>query len=410
MSSEKVEVVRRLLVAFNRGDRVALDELDARAELQDEPRIPGAGWNYGHDGAVHWARNFARRSASCRSRSPIPRRPAAPWSPTGERRGRASAAGPGSRWRATACSTSRGGKVRRVEFFESRRGAIEAALAKDTVSVVCEWSHRRTSPFAVPCQVRRASLVTPSLPPGPRQPQALQTIGWWTRPISFLEANRRRYGKRFTMRLLQTPPFVMLSDPDEIREVFTAPPEVLHPGEGARDPRAGDRQQLGDPARRGRAPGAAQAHAARVPRREDAAPLRAHGRGGRARGRRTGRATEPVRAPPAAPGADPRGHPAGRVRARPRPPARRDPRAAHRRSSRSAPGRSGCSRSCRSSSAAAGPGPRFLRLREETDELLFELIDERRERRRRARRRAGDALAARHEDGSPMSDRSSATS
>ena len=36
------------------------------------------------------------------------------------------------------------------------------------------------------------------------------------------------------MRLLQTPPFVMLSDPDEIREMFTAPPEVLHPGEGAR--------------------------------------------------------------------------------------------------------------------------------------------------------------------------------
>ena len=26
----------------------------------------------------------------------------------------------------------------------------------------------------------------------------------------------------------------MLSDPDEVRQVFTAPPEVLHPGEGAR--------------------------------------------------------------------------------------------------------------------------------------------------------------------------------
>jgi cytochrome P450 len=73
-----------------------------------------------------------------------------------------------------------------------------------------------------------------ALPPGPRQSRALQTIGWWTRPVSFLEANRSRYGKRFTMRLLQTPPFVMLSDPDEIREVFTAPPDVLHPGEGAR--------------------------------------------------------------------------------------------------------------------------------------------------------------------------------
>ena len=28
--------------------------------------------------------------------------------------------------------------------------------------------------------------------------------------------------------------FVILSDPDEIKELFMAPPDVLHPGEGAR--------------------------------------------------------------------------------------------------------------------------------------------------------------------------------
>jgi cytochrome P450 len=72
------------------------------------------------------------------------------------------------------------------------------------------------------------------LPPGPRKPKALQTLGWWSRPVAFLEHCRRRYGKRFTIRLLSTPPFVMLSDPDEIKELFTATPEVLHPGEGAR--------------------------------------------------------------------------------------------------------------------------------------------------------------------------------
>jgi cytochrome P450 len=72
------------------------------------------------------------------------------------------------------------------------------------------------------------------LPPGPKQPPAVQTIGWWARPVSFLERNRARYGKRFTIRLLSTPPFVMISDPAEIKQIFTAPPEVLHPGEGAR--------------------------------------------------------------------------------------------------------------------------------------------------------------------------------
>jgi cytochrome P450 len=72
------------------------------------------------------------------------------------------------------------------------------------------------------------------LPPGPRTPSVIQTMGWWMRPISFLERNRARYGKRFTIRLLGGPPFVMLSDPDDVKQVFTSSPDVLHPGEGAR--------------------------------------------------------------------------------------------------------------------------------------------------------------------------------
>jgi cytochrome P450 len=71
------------------------------------------------------------------------------------------------------------------------------------------------------------------LPPGPSSPRAVQTLAWWTRTVPFFERCRARYGKRFTVRLLQSPPAVYLSDPDEVKEVFTAPPEVLHPGEGA---------------------------------------------------------------------------------------------------------------------------------------------------------------------------------
>ena len=72
------------------------------------------------------------------------------------------------------------------------------------------------------------------LPPGPRMPTVLQTIGFWSRPTAFLERCRARYGPRFTIRLLSQPPFVVLCDPEEIRELFLAPPDVLHPGEGAR--------------------------------------------------------------------------------------------------------------------------------------------------------------------------------
>jgi cytochrome P450 family 135 len=74
----------------------------------------------------------------------------------------------------------------------------------------------------------------PALPPGPSLPAALQMVGFWTRPLAFMDRCRERYGKRFTIRLPFTPPFVMLTDPDEVKQVFTAPPDVLHPGEGAK--------------------------------------------------------------------------------------------------------------------------------------------------------------------------------
>jgi hypothetical protein len=58
--------------------------------------------------------------------------------------------------------------------------------------------------------------------------------GFWTRPLAFMEHCRRRYGPRFTIRLPFSPPFVMLASPEEIKDVFTAPADVLHPGSGAR--------------------------------------------------------------------------------------------------------------------------------------------------------------------------------
>jgi cytochrome P450 len=72
------------------------------------------------------------------------------------------------------------------------------------------------------------------LPPGPNLPGALQLIGFWKRPAASIERVRKRYGNRITVKLPFQPPFVMLGDPEEIKQLFTAPPDVLHPGEGAR--------------------------------------------------------------------------------------------------------------------------------------------------------------------------------
>jgi cytochrome P450 len=73
-----------------------------------------------------------------------------------------------------------------------------------------------------------------SLPPGPSSPSVVQALGFWTRPLAYLETCRRRYGKRFTLRLPSAPPFVMITEPDQVKEIYTAPADVLHPGEGAR--------------------------------------------------------------------------------------------------------------------------------------------------------------------------------
>jgi cytochrome P450 len=72
------------------------------------------------------------------------------------------------------------------------------------------------------------------LPAGPSYPSVIQGIGVWTRPLAFLERCRARYGKRFTLLFPLAPPFVIISEPEQVKEIYTASADVLHPGEGAR--------------------------------------------------------------------------------------------------------------------------------------------------------------------------------
>ena len=69
-----------------------------------------------------------------------------------------------------------------------------------------------------------------ALPPGPRLGPVLGTLHWLLRPGPFMEATRRRYGDVWTMTLLRDR-FVMVSDPELIKLIFTGPPEQMHAGE-----------------------------------------------------------------------------------------------------------------------------------------------------------------------------------
>ena len=69
-----------------------------------------------------------------------------------------------------------------------------------------------------------------ALPPGPRLPRAAQTAAWIARPGPFMLRAQRRYGDVFTIRIGTEPPWVMLAHPDAVREVFTGDPAVMHAG------------------------------------------------------------------------------------------------------------------------------------------------------------------------------------
>ena len=72
-----------------------------------------------------------------------------------------------------------------------------------------------------------------TLPPSPRLPVTLQTLGFWRNPHAYLAWCRKHYGSRFTIRALGMAPLVFVSEPQDIRAIVRAPADVLHPGTGA---------------------------------------------------------------------------------------------------------------------------------------------------------------------------------
>jgi cytochrome P450 len=57
-------------------------------------------------------------------------------------------------------------------------------------------------------------------------------LGWYTRPQALMRGCRERYGDIFTLQIPHEGPWVMLSDPDAIKQIFKGDPRLLHAGEG----------------------------------------------------------------------------------------------------------------------------------------------------------------------------------
>jgi cytochrome P450 len=73
--------------------------------------------------------------------------------------------------------------------------------------------------------------TTSSLPPGINAPGWWQLVYFAGDPLGLLEEGRRRFGDAFTIHASVRGRYVMLSDPEAVRDVFRGEPEALHSGE-----------------------------------------------------------------------------------------------------------------------------------------------------------------------------------
>ncbi len=72
------------------------------------------------------------------------------------------------------------------------------------------------------------------LPPGPRLPRAVQSVLWMRRAQWLMDTCQARFGDMFTLKIENEGTWVVTSDPDAIKQVFTGDPRLLHAGQGNR--------------------------------------------------------------------------------------------------------------------------------------------------------------------------------
>jgi cytochrome P450 len=84
------------------------------------------------------------------------------------------------------------------------------------------------------------------LPAGPRAPGPVQLMQFARRPFRFLDRMAARYGDAFLLDMWRYGRFVVVSSPEQVRQVFTADPKVLGAGAARADlaPLVGPRSML----------------------------------------------------------------------------------------------------------------------------------------------------------------------
>jgi cytochrome P450 len=126
-------------------------------------------------------------------------------------------------------------RARESDVRESTRALARAGgdLTRLFLPAARLWRAVRFRDVTIAVRRLDRAAPQPELPPGPRLPRPVQTFVFWAAPCALLLGCRSRYGRRFTLEPTSQPPLVFLSDLADIKAVLAAPADVLHPGEGA---------------------------------------------------------------------------------------------------------------------------------------------------------------------------------
>jgi cytochrome P450 len=67
-------------------------------------------------------------------------------------------------------------------------------------------------------------------------PTAVQAVGWALRPLAFMDRCGERHGELFTLRVRRGRPWVFLTNPDHVKQVFTTDSALMGAGAGEANP------------------------------------------------------------------------------------------------------------------------------------------------------------------------------
>lgn len=115
--------------------------------------------------------------------------------------------------------------------------AAEPARQTQSESAACPVDHSTpgngAASAAKPAEAKPQAVSATTLP-GPKEAALRQILTYWRDPAGFVENCRQQYGSRFALRIRVPPrPLYVLTDPEDIKQMFQAPADVLHTGNGS---------------------------------------------------------------------------------------------------------------------------------------------------------------------------------